>query len=446
MPPSEGLKTLISCAMTESDGLREPVEMAVWYVLRAHLYSKSRRRAHATQPEGHEQLGTLHDCNEACMECKTRLPSGATRGPRNLSRGIHMVKAEPAMFCGTSESEGMLRGLRHGDDFVVIFAKATGGVRRVAHEALRSRTDRRHWLCEPRGQKLAGAEQNHQRQHRALRHGSRTRPVPCQENGGGTRLGRFQEHEDTSTEARSRSTLADREQQDFGTAGSNPLQKLHHPRCLPGSGQSGHIGISVVPQQTHASTTRGTHGGAQTVCSLSAWQSSLCYGVLETSPSAWRLGSRCSTTEMTIRRDKHLVRHVYDAGMHRTVQRGNRTLRDVWRSVFGHWHALSLGKLAGADSDRSKQRFVSGTRRDSAERTWREVETPHLWLQGHVALRCVAGIHNPADVLTKALTERQLRRRCEHQGQRSNSGTEGRRGLSGNGQSARREVIIFREG
>ena len=37
---------------------------------------------------------------------------------------------------------------------------------------------------------------------------------------------------------------------------------------------------------------------------------------------------------------------------------------------------------------------------------------------GHVAPRCVAGVDNPAVVLTKVLTEKQLRSWCEHLGHR----------------------------
>ena len=37
VPASEGLKTLIRCAVTEGDGLRMPVKKAVWDVSRAHL-------------------------------------------------------------------------------------------------------------------------------------------------------------------------------------------------------------------------------------------------------------------------------------------------------------------------------------------------------------------------------------------------------------------------
>ena len=48
----------------------------------------------------------------------------------------------------------------------------------------------------------------------------------------------------------------------FGAAGSDALQKLYPARCSPGSRQSGHIGISAVPQQTHAHTPRGTRSSS----------------------------------------------------------------------------------------------------------------------------------------------------------------------------------------
>ena len=53
MPPSEGLKTLISCAMTDGDGLRVPVEMgdmygkSRWWV---HTILLDDRLVHVNQP------------------------------------------------------------------------------------------------------------------------------------------------------------------------------------------------------------------------------------------------------------------------------------------------------------------------------------------------------------------------------------------------------------
>ena len=78
MPPSEGLKMLISCALTDSDGLREPVDGRMGRVS-STLVRQESRRVYTTRE-------SWHDWNEACVEGKTLLRSGATRGPRNLSR------------------------------------------------------------------------------------------------------------------------------------------------------------------------------------------------------------------------------------------------------------------------------------------------------------------------------------------------------------------------
>ena len=54
-----GTEEVFSCAMTDSDGSRMPVEVAVRDVSRAHLYGKGRRWVYTTLPESHEQLGKL---------------------------------------------------------------------------------------------------------------------------------------------------------------------------------------------------------------------------------------------------------------------------------------------------------------------------------------------------------------------------------------------------
>ena len=132
------------------------------------------------------------------------------------------------------ESEGILRGLCHGDDFVVIAQR-----RRLAEfgELLMERLEVPQTghigFASGVGKSLRALKQH---QQRARRHGPRTRPVPCQQDGGGTRLDRLQEGEDASTEARPQDTLANREQQDFGAAGSSALRAVA-ARCLLGSRQ-----------------------------------------------------------------------------------------------------------------------------------------------------------------------------------------------------------------
>ena len=62
MPPSEGLKMLVSTMMTGHDDENHfdgPFEMGTWDVSRAHLYGEARRWIYTFLPEGHEQEGKL---------------------------------------------------------------------------------------------------------------------------------------------------------------------------------------------------------------------------------------------------------------------------------------------------------------------------------------------------------------------------------------------------
>ena len=98
MPPSEGLNTLNSCAMSQ-----EKVQCGD--TSRAHKYGKSRwsvSTRHCQKVTNSRER--WHDWNEACMERKTRVRSGVARGPRNWRN--HMEEACPPMSSGISESEG----------------------------------------------------------------------------------------------------------------------------------------------------------------------------------------------------------------------------------------------------------------------------------------------------------------------------------------------------
>ena len=62
MPPSEGLKMLVSTMMTGHDDGNHadgPFEMATWDVSRAHFYGEARRWIYMYLPEGHEQVVKL---------------------------------------------------------------------------------------------------------------------------------------------------------------------------------------------------------------------------------------------------------------------------------------------------------------------------------------------------------------------------------------------------
>ena len=62
MPPSEGLKMLVSTMMTGHDDENQvdgPFEMAMWDVSREHFHGEARRWIYTFLPEGHEQVGKL---------------------------------------------------------------------------------------------------------------------------------------------------------------------------------------------------------------------------------------------------------------------------------------------------------------------------------------------------------------------------------------------------
>ena len=72
LPPSEGLKMLVSTMMTGHDDGNHadvPFEMATMDVSRAHFYGEPRRWMYTHLPQGHEQKGKLARlCRGACME------------------------------------------------------------------------------------------------------------------------------------------------------------------------------------------------------------------------------------------------------------------------------------------------------------------------------------------------------------------------------------------
>ena len=88
------------------------------------------------------------------------------------------------------------------------------------------------------------------------------------------------------------------------------------------------------------------------------------------------------------------------------------------QSHFDDWN-LSLDAIAFSDA--SAARGLSMRRGLGAK--LRHIQVRHLWLQqrvklGHLKVATVRGIDNPADCLTKALTEAHIRRHCEAVGQR----------------------------
>ena len=83
MPPSEGLKMLVSKMMTgHNDGnhVDGPFEMATWDVSRAHFHGEARRGFTHFYLKDTSKLASWPDFAEACTERMTQRQSGDTHG------------------------------------------------------------------------------------------------------------------------------------------------------------------------------------------------------------------------------------------------------------------------------------------------------------------------------------------------------------------------------
>ena len=121
MPPSEGLKMLVSIMMTGYDDgnhVDGPFEMAKWDVSRAHFYGEARRWIYTFLPEGHEQVGKLARlCRSMYGTRDAASIWGDTWSDVLKESSMKVGTACPAFFC---RCDGDLKGLCHGDDFCVV--------------------------------------------------------------------------------------------------------------------------------------------------------------------------------------------------------------------------------------------------------------------------------------------------------------------------------------
>ena len=121
MPPSEGLKMLVSTMMTGHDGGNHadgPFEMATWDVSRAHFYGEARRWIYTYLLEGHEQVGKLARLCRSMYGTRDAASIWSDTWSELLKDGSMKVgTACPAFFCS---HDGDLKGLCHGDDFCVV--------------------------------------------------------------------------------------------------------------------------------------------------------------------------------------------------------------------------------------------------------------------------------------------------------------------------------------
>ena len=120
MPPSEGLKILVSTMMTEHDDgdhADGPFDMATWDVSRAHFYGEARGWIYTYLPEGHEQKGKLARLCRSMYGTRDAESIWGDTWSEVLKDGSMKVAACPAFFCSHDED---LKGLCHGDDFCVV--------------------------------------------------------------------------------------------------------------------------------------------------------------------------------------------------------------------------------------------------------------------------------------------------------------------------------------
>ena len=122
MPPIEALKMLLSEVMTVDDphgsvDVEKVVtdQIAVWDVSRAHFYGESRREVYTNLPEEMAMDGYVAKLLKTMYGTNDAANIWGETWPKHLkSKGIDVGKANRALF-----RSAKLKGLCHGDDFVV---------------------------------------------------------------------------------------------------------------------------------------------------------------------------------------------------------------------------------------------------------------------------------------------------------------------------------------
>lgn len=120
MPPVEAVKILISHMQTEKVNHRgEPLEMMVFDISRAHFYGLAKRRVFTKLPEGFEEPGmcalllkTMYGTEDAASIWED------TWSQHLVKFGVKLGRASPALF--TKEGQ---KGMCHGDDFAVVASR-----------------------------------------------------------------------------------------------------------------------------------------------------------------------------------------------------------------------------------------------------------------------------------------------------------------------------------
>ena len=120
MPPSEGLKMLISHMQTEQfDEEWRRLCMASWDVSRAHFYGRAARRLYVELPSECAAPGCVGRLKRTMYGTQDAAAIWQQTWAEHLAKhGYRTGSANPALFAGRGA-----RGLCHGDDFCVVAAR-----------------------------------------------------------------------------------------------------------------------------------------------------------------------------------------------------------------------------------------------------------------------------------------------------------------------------------
>lgn len=434
MPPVEGLKALISHMQTEqANSKNEPLEMMILDISRAHFYGEARRRVFTTLPEGYEEPGycalllkTMYGTEDAASVWQD------TWGDHLREAGFRLGRASSALF-----SRGDLRGLCHGDDFVIVASRAdlldfeahlknkfearrTGHIGfaedcdeetdvlkrtiRVDREryVIKLEADRRHvevlaktfklQRCKPAATPRTKLDD---------RETARIAASPALDKESCTLY--------RSATMRAAYLAVDRP--DISEAVKVLSQAMSAPR-------EGHLGLLKrlvrylvgAPRKTIEYPRQDARDAILKVFVDSDW--------------AGDVGTRRSTTGMAMMRGQHLLRHSStlqasiglssaEAEYYALVRGGCFGLG--MQSYFDDW---DLHLRIRIYSDSSSARAFAKRRGLGKQR---HVMTRFLWLQErvrmkHLEVACVNGKQNCADLLTKALTKNEIETHCQRLG------------------------------
>ena len=448
MPPAEGLKMLISAAMTDgndvcghgSHGTAESLEIATWDVSRAHLYGESRRWVYTTLPEGWEQPGKVARLRRSMYGTQDAASIWSdTWAEKLVEEGIRIGTACPALFSGIEgKAFDNLRGMCHGDDFVCVAPrgqlKSFGALLEKHFEV--KQTGHIGFAADC-GKKLEILNRtlsvDVERDELILEADVKLVTKIVEDLGlvgaKGVDTPRIKRNQEAVEACEASELLKGAAATQFR---SNVMRGayLAQDRVDISEGIKALSRFMATPRAGHLVELKrmGRYLAKNPRCVQTFARQDPCdLHVHVDADWAGDLTSRRSTSGMVLRRGRHLLRHMSTMQTCVALSTAESEFYALTRGASNamgtqsHYGDLNLKVGITLFSDSSAAR--SATRRKGLGGKLRHLQTRHLWLQqhlalGHVVLKSVAGTNNPADVLTKALCQRESRRYCEELGQR----------------------------